>query len=161
VTIVDNDGGETPSADVIGVGRTVFFPPDTTNANIPLVTLIQSHTAIKAGEEVTFDVSARVLSDNADFATTRTIKLDVDGDGTYDITTRDDRITHIYREDGIYTPKVAVIYRDNKGVDFAEEIIVEKNLKPLLYIHQNGPFVLVRDISIGSVIESVLCTDAR
>jgi hypothetical protein len=161
VTMVDNDGGESRSTDLLGGGRTVFFPPDTTNSDIPMVTLKQSQTIVKAGDEVTFDVSAQIISDKPDFVTNRVIKYDFDGDGTYDLTTKDDQVTHIYRETGTVTPKVAVIYRDNKGYDFGEDITIEQNIKPLMYITQHGPYILARDISVGSIIESYVCVDAR
>lgn len=161
VTMVDNDGGESASYDLIGGGRTVFFPPDGWNTNIPIVTLKQSHTIVKAGDEVTFDVSAKTIANSSDFATHRVIKYDFDGDGTFDLTTKDDRVKHIYREKGTYTPRVAVIFRGNKGENYGEDITVEQNIKPLVYIATNGPYILARDISVWSVIESKVCMAAR
>lgn len=39
VTMYDNDDGSQSNEDIIGNGPLVFFPPDVTRPDIPLVTL--------------------------------------------------------------------------------------------------------------------------
>jgi len=92
----DNDGGNQRSEDIIGNGPVVFFPPDTSRPDIPLVTLKVDKTNIEVGEEITFDIISRVLSERPDFIQERVIQIDFDGDGEYDLTTKNDRIKYSY-----------------------------------------------------------------
>ncbi|MDR2415699.1 MAG: PKD domain-containing protein [Candidatus Peribacteria bacterium] len=118
VTLYDNDGGIQKSETIIGNGPTILFPPTNNNPDIPVVTLKSDKQTVNVGDTVTFDVIAKVLSDNDDFLTDRTIQYDFDGDGEWDLITTKDRVTHVYTtpmERG-YTPKAAVIYRGYKGI---------------------------------------------
>jgi hypothetical protein len=96
VRIFDNDGGNKRSEEIIGNGPVVFFPPDTNRPDIPIVTLRVDKSSVDIGEEITFDVISRVLSDRPDFIQERVIQIDFDGDGEWDITTKSDRITYTY-----------------------------------------------------------------
>lgn len=116
VTIYDNDDGMQKSEDIIGNGPTIFFPQSNNDPDIPIVTLKSDKQTVNVGDEVTFDVIAKITSDNEDFYTERTIWYDFDGDGTWDLTTRKDHVTYTYTkpmEQG-YLPKAAVIYRERK-----------------------------------------------
>jgi hypothetical protein len=92
----DNDEGKKSSQDIIGNGPIVFFPPDSSRPDVPLVTLRMSSSAVEVGDEVTFDVISKVISDRPDFIKERTIYYDFDGDGTWDLVTKKDRVTYAY-----------------------------------------------------------------
>jgi hypothetical protein len=58
----------------------VFFPPDISRPDIPLVTLKSDVVNVEIGDEVTFDVISKIISDRSDFIRERTIQYDFDGD---------------------------------------------------------------------------------
>jgi hypothetical protein len=118
VTMYDNDDGSQKSENIIGNGPTIFFPQSNNNPDIPIVTLRSDKQTVNIGDVVTFDVIAKITSENEDFYTDRTIQYDFDGDGEWDLITKKDRVTYTYTkamEKG-YLPKAAVIYRGYKGV---------------------------------------------
>ena len=118
VTMYDNDDGVQKSESIIGNGPTIFFPPSNNNPEIPMVTLKSDKLSVNVGEEVTFDVIAKITSENEDFKTDKTIYYDFNGDGERDLITTKDRVTHTYvipNEKG-YLPKAAVVYRGYKGI---------------------------------------------
>jgi len=118
VSMYDNDDGKEHSEHIIGNGPIVFFPPDVQRPDIPLVTLKSDKVSTEVGDEITFNVVSKVISDRADFKKERTIQYDFDGDGERDLTTKKDRVTHIYtkaNEEG-YIPRAAVLYRGYKGI---------------------------------------------
>lgn len=94
--MTDNDGGEITSEQIIGFGPSLFFlPQGNQNIDIPIVTLKTDTINTKVGEEVNFEVVARILSNRPDFVATRTIEYDF-GDGTPPLRTKNDTVTHIY-----------------------------------------------------------------
>jgi hypothetical protein len=97
VKITDNDGGEITSEQIIGNGPAIFFPPDTRNIDIPIVTLKANQLNVKAGDEVTLEVISSIISNRSDFEANRIIKYDFDGDGNYDLTTKRSTVKHIYK----------------------------------------------------------------
>ncbi|HKL44223.1 MAG TPA: PKD domain-containing protein [Candidatus Absconditabacterales bacterium] len=159
VTMYDNDDGKSPSEDVIGNGPIVFFPPDTKRPDIPLVTLKSNKTTVEVGDEIIFDVISKVISDKEDFVQERTIMYDFDGDGERDLTTKKDRVSHVYKNpsDVGYTPRAAVLYRGYKGIGKGGNIIVKKGLKPRIMFDNAGTFTIFRDISIGEIEKSSVC----
>jgi hypothetical protein len=102
VTMYDNDDGSQTNEDIIGYGPLVFFPPDVSRPDIPLVTLKSDRVSAEIGDEITFDVVSKIISDRPDFIRERTIQYDFDGDGTWDLTTKSDRVTHVYTEPNDY-----------------------------------------------------------
>jgi hypothetical protein len=80
VTMYDNDEGTQDNHDIIGNGPLVFFPPDISRPDIPLVTLKSDVVSVEIGDEVTFDVISKIISDRPDFIRERTIQYDFDGD---------------------------------------------------------------------------------
>jgi hypothetical protein len=96
VTMYDNDGGKQTNQQVVGNGPIVFFPPDVTRPDIPMVTLKSSQSTVEIGDEITFDVVSSIVSDRPDFIQERTIQYDFDGDGEWDLTTKSDRVKHVY-----------------------------------------------------------------
>jgi PKD repeat protein len=162
VKMYDNDGGNQRSEDIIWNGPVVFFPPDTNRPDIPIVTLKVDKTNVEVGEEITFDIIARVLSDRPDFIQERVIQIDFDGDGEYDLTTKTDRITYTYTKPNAewYLPKASVLYRGYRGVAKGENIIVKNGLKPRLLFDSADTLTLVRDISIGDIENQTICMDA-
>lgn len=163
VKIFDTDGGSQRSEEVIGLGPVVFFPPDASKPDIPLVTLKVDKSNVEVGEEITFEVSSRILSDRADFVQERVIQYDFDGDGNPDITTKKDKLTYVYtkvNENG-FTPIASVLYRWYKGSSNGERIIVKNGLKPILLFTTFDTFALFRDVSIGDIAEQEICLDIQ
>jgi hypothetical protein len=64
--------------------------------DVPIVSLKTSAYQVKVGDEVTFTTDSRILSQKPDFAATRYFKYDFDGDGSYDLTSKQPVITHRY-----------------------------------------------------------------
>lgn len=150
--LIDNDGWEITSEHIIGKGPSIFIKPKgNESVDIPLVTLKVDNSNTKIGEEVTFTVSSRILSARPDFKANRIIKYDFDGDGTDDLTTKDDIVKYVYTTpstDGKpYKPKAKVLYREKVWVWYAEPIVVKKAVKPNFLIVAYDQKVLVRDLS--------------
>ena len=163
VKIVDNDWWEQRSEDIIGNGPVVFFPPDTNRPDIPIVTLKVDKTTVNIGEEVTFDVIGRILSDRSDFEQERVIQIDFNGDGEYDITTKKDRITYTYTKpnESWFTPRASIVYRWYRWVAQGENIIVRNALRPRLLFSNADTLVLVRDVSLWDISWQRICMDSR
>jgi hypothetical protein len=126
VKLTDNDGGETKSEDIIGNGPIVIFPADAKSVDVPIVTMKQDKINIEAGETVTFDVTARILSNRPDFLDNRVFKYDFDSDGVIDLITKNDRAQYTYTKPGTYTARVTVFYRNFAGTDDSESIEVKQ-----------------------------------
>ncbi len=169
VTMYDNDNGKQSSQEIIGNGPIVIFPPDATgNPDIPLVTVKVNQSAVEVGDEVTFNVVSKVLSDREDFVKERTIYYDFDGDDKWDLITKKDRVTYTYPKASPtvspnvwFKPKVQVLYRGNLGVSYGENIIVKDGLKPRLLYTSLGNFAIFRDVSLGPIISRTLCLDKK
>lgn len=96
VKMFDNDGASQASEDIIGLGPVVLFPPDTNQPDIPMVVLKVDDSNTEIGEEVTFEVASKILSNKSDFEQERVIQYDFNGDGEYDLTTKKDKVTYVY-----------------------------------------------------------------
>ncbi len=85
--------------------------------DVPIVTLAASKTNVAVGDEVTFTTTTRILSNRPDFTAQRIIRYDFDGDGTWDLTTKDTTVTHTYTKPlQNFQPRVEVSYRKNSVV---------------------------------------------
>ncbi|MEF2176130.1 MAG: PKD domain-containing protein [Candidatus Absconditabacteria bacterium] len=157
VEIYDDSNESITSEEIIGQGPLIIFPPDTKNPDIPMVSLKSDRVNSNVGDEITFTVNADILSKRPDFKGSRIIKYDFDGDGSYDLTTKKDKVTHTYKEPGKYKPKVKVIYRGYAGIDYSEKIEVKKGLKSMFLYDSIGAKILVRDISFGDIEERNFC----
>ena len=159
VKLYDNDEAQQKSEDIIGNGPTVFFPPTNNNPDIPLVTLKSDLQSIHVGDTVQFDVVAKVLSENKDFYSDRIIYYDFDGDGTWDLTTKKDRVTYVYEKpnESWYHPRAAVEYKGFKWVSAGNDIIVKAGLKPIITYNTIGNSVFIRDLSIWDIKERYIC----
>jgi len=159
VTMYDNDDGQSNNDDIIGNGPLVFFPPDVSRPDIPLVTLKSDAVSVEIGDEVTFDVISKIISDRPDFIRERTIQYDFDGDWTWDLTTKSDRIKHIYTEPNSfwYRPRASVLYRGYKGVGIWGSIVVKNGLKPMLLSDTFEKLAIFRDVSLGTIAEKNIC----
>lgn len=164
VIMYDNDEWKNSSQDIIGNGPIVFFPPDASRPDVPLVTLKMSSAAAEVGEEVTFEVISKVISDRPDFIKERTIYYDFDGDGTWDLVTKKDRVTYSYNKPSDpsgFRPRASVLYRWYRWVSQWWTIIIKNWLIPrLLYTVQDN-FALFRDVSLWDIAEKTICADAR
>lgn len=159
VTMYDNDEGQVDNQDIIGNGPLVFFPPDVSRPDIPLVTLKSTSTSVEIGDEVTFDVVSKIISDRSDFIKERTIQYDFDGDWTWDLITKSDRVTHIYTEANElwYRPRAAVLYRGYKWVGIWGNVVVKNGLKPMLLSDVFEKFAIFRDVSLGTIAKKNIC----
>ena len=126
VRMVDNDGGEITSEEILGMGPIIFFPPGENSLDVPIVTLKTNTYQAKVGDEVTFTTDARILSNKPDFATSRYFKYDFDGDGVYDLTSKQAAVTYRYETSGEVKPRVAVYYRGRAGIGMADHLIIQK-----------------------------------
>jgi len=163
VRMTDNDGGEIASEEIIGQSAMIAFFPDSRNIDIPLVTVVPDKINIKAGDEVTFTVRTRILSNRKDFDAQRVIRYDFDGDGVIDLVTKDDVATYMYTEpiEEWVIPKVEVVYRWYKGTAFAERITILPWLRPILYTSTVGDTLIMRDLSVGNIASKEICFDRR
>ncbi|MDD3262284.1 MAG: PKD domain-containing protein [Candidatus Absconditabacteria bacterium] len=164
VMMYDNDEGKISSQEIIGNGPIVFFPPDSSRPDVPLVTLRMSSSAVEVGDEVTFEVISKVISDRPDFVKERTIYYDFDGDGTWDLVTKKDRVTYAYTkpsEVSGFRPRASVLYRGYRGVSQGGTIIVRNGLKPRLLFANDGNFAIFRDVSLGDISQKRICPDVK
>lgn len=165
VKMFDNDDGNQSSEDLLGNGPIIVFPPNSKQPDIPLVTLKTDKINVEVGEEVTFDIISKILSDRSDFNKERTIQLDFDGDGEIDLTTKNDRVKHNYTKPSPintpFIPRAYVIYRDYKGMGESAPILVKNGIKPALISTHLGTTVLFKDVSLWELIEREICLDTR
>lgn len=112
--------------------KTLFFPPSNKNLDIPIVTLKVDKSIIHTWDSVIFDVITKVLSENKDFDTMKTISYDFDGDWIWDNTTWATTIKHTYLTWGNYTPRIKVSFKWYSGIWIWERIMVwdGKNQNP-------------------------------
>ncbi|HCB51207.1 TPA: hypothetical protein DEP21_01300 [Patescibacteria group bacterium] len=160
----DNEDGKRSSLDIIGNGPIVFFPPDSTRPDVPLVTLKMNQSTVEVGDDVTFDVVSKIISDRPDFIKERTIYYDFDGDGEWDLITKKDRVTYSYNKPSDvngFRPRAAVLYRGYKGVSNGGNIIVKNGLKPRLLVDTAGKLAIFRDISLGDIAKKSICLDSK
>lgn len=159
VIMYDNDDGKQSNEDIVGNGPIVFFPPDVTRPDIPLVTLRSSQSTVQIGDEVQFDVISKIISDRPDFVQERTIQYDFDGDGTWDMTTKSDRVKYVYTKPNEfgYKPRAAVLYRWYKWVGNGGIIVVRNGLKPMLLSDSFDKLAIFRDVSIGDIANKTVC----
>lgn len=163
VTMYDNDEGQQSNEDIIGNGPLVFFPPDVSRPDIPLVTLKSDLASVEIGDEVTFDVVSKIISDRPDFIRERTIQYDFDGDWTWDLTSKSDRVKHIFTEPNEfwYRPRAAVLYRWYKWVGVWGTIVVKNGLKPMLLSDTFEKLVIFRDVSLGTIADKTICLNIK
>lgn len=157
VEIYDDSNESITSEEIIGQWPIIIFPPDTKNPDIPMVSLKSDRVNANVGDEITFTVNAEILSKRSDFKWSRIIKYDFDGDWSYDLTTKKDRVTHIYKEPWKYKPKVKVIYRGYAWIDYSEKIEIKKWLRSTFLYDSIWSKLLVRDISIWDIEERNFC----
>lgn len=161
VTLYDNDEGRQRSEDFLGNWPIVFFPPDTKRPDIPLVTVKVDKTTVNVGEEVTFDIISKIISENSDFEKERTFEYDFDGDGEVDLLTKNDHVIHTYKEpiEEWVTPRVSVLYRWYRWVWKWARIIVKEWFLPSILFSSLGKFSIFRENSIWNIVEKNICFD--
>lgn len=162
VKMFDNDNGTQTSEEIIGNGPIVIFPNQWGQPDIPIVTLKSDKINAEVGEEITFDIISKILSDRSDFVKERTIQLDFDWDGTIDLTTKDDRVKYTYTKPSgknPYTPVAKVLYRDYIGQWEGAEILIKYWIKPALIGTTLWTTAFFKDVSIGTLIEREICRD--
>ena len=159
VTIYDNDDWKTVSEEVLWNWPIVLLIQDSKNIDIPIVTLKANKTTIEVWDEVTFSVSAKVISDRSDFVQERTIRYDFDWDWERDLVTKDDEVSYVYEKpkEDWYIPRVSVLYRWYVWSAKWWSIVVKDALKPRLMYTAAWNFVLFRDISLWNIAKSTIC----
>jgi hypothetical protein len=153
VKMSDNDGWERTSEEIIWKWPVVSIQPKWTDSNdIPIVTLKSSTTIAKVWETIKFNTVSKILSDRPDFKANRVFKYDFDGDGTYDLTTKEDNVTYQYKKPSSdakwYTPKVKVIYKEKVWEALGDSISVKKWLKPQFEYLVNNKTIFIKDGSL-------------
>lgn len=160
VEVFDNDGESTMSESILGKGPVIFFPASADNVDTPIVTLKVDNISPKVGEQVRLEVISKTTSNRPDYAKSRVISYDFDGDGVFDATTKDNVYTYVYKQTGSFTPRVKVTYRGRPWYANGEKIIVEKGIKADFLYALVGNTLLVRDTSYGDITSRAFCTDA-
>lgn len=161
VKITDNDGWEIRSEDIIWWWPVVFFPPDSKNVDIPIVTLKTNIVNWKVWETIGFEVVSKILSERSDFKSTRVIKYDFEWDWIYDLVTKKENVEHIYTQPWTYNPKVRVEYRWYAGIWFWEKINIEKGLKASYMFSTWNNKIIIRNTSIWSITDFKFYMDLK
>ena len=163
VELVDNDWGSQSSDDILSRGPWISFPPDSSQPDIPIVTLKSNKSTADVWETVTFDVISKVISDRSDFIKERTIQIDVDWDWTWEYIGKDDRFDYQYTKPSPawhpYIPKAAVTYRDYKWIGEGNEVVIRNWLRPNLIYTAIWKTIIFKDISLWDIIEREICFD--
>jgi len=159
VTIYDNDDWKTVSEEILWNWPIVLLTQDSRNVDIPIVTLRANKTTVEVWDEVTFNVTAKIISDRADFQQERTIRYDFDWDWEWDLVTKDDEVTYTYEkpEENGYIPRVSVLYRWYVWSAKWGNIIVKDALRPRLLYTAAWNFVLFRDVSLWEIEKTSIC----
>jgi PKD repeat protein len=166
VKMIDNDGWSQLSEDIIWFWPTFFIPPCKTgwlcdnNMDVPIVTLTanKTETGIWSWEEVTFTTKTKVLSNRPDFDAKKVLRYDFDGDGVWDMTTKDSIVKYIYtKKYESIKPRVEVTYRKNSVVFIGDAITVKQSLKPRVEIHVYDKTVYIRDYSLWDIAKREIC----
>lgn len=160
VELTDNDNVRVNSETFLWNGPVVFFPPSSKKPDIPMVTLKIDKVNAKVGDIITLETTSRVSSERKDFNDQRTISYDFDGDGTWDMTTKDSKVEYVYKEPWNFTPRVKVTYRWYSGIARWDKITVEKWLRAGFLSAIVGKTLIIRDTSYGNDINSrKFCAD--
>jgi PKD repeat protein len=159
VEVYDNDWEWVRSEVILWKGPIVFFPADTKNTDIPIVTLKVDRSSAKVWDEITLEAVARVTSNRSDFSTNTTYSFDLDGDWTYDIITKDNKITHIYKEAKTYKPRVKATYRERSWIWQWEDVVIEKWIKAGFLYSVVWNVLVVRDASYWNPTSRKFCLD--
>lgn len=164
VKMIDNDGGEVTSEEIIGQWPTIFIPPQGKNSmDIPIVTLITDKVNVSIGEEVAFTTKAKILSNRPDFDAKKTIQYDFDGDGVRDKTTKENSVKYTYTKpypDGV-RPRVQVTYRWFPVTTDGDTITVKDGLRAIMQYAIYDNTIIARDYSYGKIAQKELCFDGR
>jgi PKD repeat protein len=162
VEMIDNDETKNNSQEIIGDWPIVFFPPNKNDGDIPIITFKVDQNNIKVWEEVNFQVISKILSDKQDFNSSKTIKYDFDGDGEYDLTTKDDNIKYTYSKAWSYKPRAKVTYRGkSSSLPLTQDINVEQWLKTDFMYANIGKTAIIRNTSIWQIKNLTRCLDIK
>ena len=159
VTIYDNDEWKTSSEEVLWNWPMVLITQDSKNIDIPIVTLKSNKNTVEVWDDITFSVSAKIISDRSDFLQERTIRYDFDWDWERDLTTKDDEVTYTYEKpnENWVVPRASVLYRWYVWAAKWWSIIVKDALKPRLLYTKAWKYVLFRDVSLWPISKSTTC----
>jgi len=163
VKMIDNDGAEQASEEIIGLGPSVFIAPKGDNSmDIPIINLSVDKTSVAVGEEVTFTTNAKILSGRPDFDAKKSISYDFDGDGIWDLTSKENSVTHIYKQGAEnIRARVQVTYKWFPVQTESELISVKEELKPIVQYAVFDKTVIARDYSYGKIATRKICFEGR
>lgn len=159
VKLYDNDWWEIDSEEIIWEWPSVFFPPDSENPDIPIVTLSVSPINANIWDLIQFKVDSMVTSERKDFYKNRIIKYDFDWDWDYEKTTKQNVVEYKYEKAWNYRPKVKVIYRWYAWTDFWEKIEILEWLKTWFEYDSYDNKIIVRDTSFWNIESASICMD--
>lgn len=149
-------------------GPVVVFPSSSTNPDIPIVAIrvdndeVEGLWEVNVWDKIYVNVIPKILSDRKDFRENMIIKVDFDGDGEYDMTTKKEKIEYVFRETGKYRIKAKVIYRWYGGIWYISiPLIVKNGLRPLVVTEQYDNKLMYWDLSYGDIDKKELCFDMR
>lgn len=108
VILEDSNGAKVKSVDILSQDASMTLTGD--DINTPLISLKASATNIAAGKEVTFQASAKDLTD-ANITDKTNFKWDFDGDGFYDKNGTGSIAKFSYDRPGTYRVKVKALYK--------------------------------------------------
>ncbi len=161
VKIVDNDGEEISSEEILWAGPALTFSTPW-SPNIPTIDAKVETDIVQVGEQVTFLLNSEILSNKSDFIQERYYKIDLDWDNIYDTPPiKDDSYSYIYEQPGKYRPKIKVVYRWSVGTDVLWEIDVRQWVKAQFVTDAADKTVLMRNISIWDIDTQILCADIK
>jgi hypothetical protein len=162
VEVYDNDGESSKSETILGKWPVVFFPADgTNNPDIPVITLKIDRWSSKVWEQVNLEAIASIASKRKDFATDATYLYDFDGDGVTDLTTKDNKVSYVYKTPWNYKPRVKVTYRTRSWLAEWDLITVEKWVKAGFLYGIMWNTIIVRDTSFGDIESRKFCADGK
>ncbi len=176
VDVCDVDWKCTNSEDYLHVRPTVNIPPSDSNPNYPQINSVRIDYnwvkwvwEINVWDEVNIHVDTTVLSHNADFSTSRTIKYDFDNDGKYDLVTKKIDVKHIFKKPCVdefwkikrCKIKVKVLYRWYAWIWFSAPFVIKKWLKVLVDLNVKGQDLIFYDMSLWNIDQKKLCFDLK
>ena len=147
--------------DDVKIWPTLFFPPSSMNPDIPMVTLKIDKPNAKVGETITLEALAKITNERTDFSSQRKFSYDFEWDWIWDMTTKDSKLTYVYKKTGSFTPRVKVTYRGYSGVATAERVNIEKWIRAWFLYATVGKTLIVRDASYGDIENRKFCVDTR
>ena len=159
VMVYDSDWWMIDSEDYLASNPSVYFPAVCGESDVPVVTLKVSSTNAQIWDEITYNIKAKIASDNEDFETDRTFYYDFQWDGIRDLVTKKDTATYTFNEayEDWITPRAAVEYRWKLWKTEWATIFIKNGIKPILLTNSVWNTVIFRDMSVWIMHQRQIC----